>query len=315
MLQRLSLQKQGFSKDVIETMLSSRRETSNKLYGCYLNKWNSFCISRNIDPVLASVSDGLDFLQGLYTDVNVHRGISAMSTARSAVSSVINLPDSSKFGDNRYVKMFMKGINSARPSVPRYVHTWDPEIVLDLLRSDDFNPAKDLPLLKLSKKLVMLILLSTYQRGQIIMALNLDRYVQISKDEIVFKILASDLKQGNVRGFKPQPITFKTYKENELCVLSHVCTYIDKTSELRGDVKELMITSRKPYKEATRDTISRWVRDIMTLAGIDTNIFAPGSTRGASTSDAYKNGVPISEICAKAGWARESTFRKWYQRD
>ena len=147
------------------------------------------------------------------------------------------------------------------------------------------------------------------------MALNLDRYVQISQDEIVFKILASDLKQGNVRGFRPQPIVFKTYKESELCVLSHVCTYIDRTSDLRGDVKALMITSRKPFKKATRDTISRWVKDIMALAGIDTNIFAPGSTRGASTSDAYKNGIPTSEICAKAGWARESTFKKWYQRD
>ena len=313
-LQRISLRTQGFSEEVISTMLQCRREPSNKLYSCYLNKWNIFCDSNGMDPCSAPVSSGLDFLQSLYADKDVHRGVSAISTARSAISSVLSLPDSTKFGDNRFVKMFMKGINSVRPSEPRYIRTWDPEVVLDLLRSNEFNPVQDLCLLKLSKKLVMLILLSTYQRGQIIKALNLDRFVQLSDDEIVFKILAKDLKQGNVRGYKPNPITFKSYAEKEICVLTHVLVYIEKTSQLRGDVRELMLTSRKPFRMATRDTISRWIKDVMAKAGIDINVFAPGSVRGASTSNAFKNGVPLDEICIKAGWTRESTFRKWYQR-
>ena len=52
----------------------------------------------------------------------------------------------------------------------------------------------------------------------------------------------------------------------------------------------------------------------MREANIDVTMFAPGSTRGASSSNAYLSGVPIEEICAKAGWSNASTFVRWYKR-
>ena len=63
--------------------------------------------------------------------VGWNRGSSAMCTARSALSSVICMPDGTKFGDNMFVRQFMKGVHSLRPSQPRYLVTWDPQVVLD----------------------------------------------------------------------------------------------------------------------------------------------------------------------------------------
>ena len=42
--------------------------------------------------------------------------------------------------------------------------------------------------------------------------------------------------------------------------------------------------------------------------------FAPGSIRGASTSKAALNGIPVDVLLAPAGWSGVSTFGRFYQR-
>ena len=49
-------------------------------------------------------------------------------------------------------------------------------------------------------------------------------------------------------------------------------------------------------------------------AGIDTMVFKPHSTRGASTSAAKPLNVPIQVIMNTAGWCSDSTFAKFYDR-
>ena len=189
---RRSLHQQGFAPDVIDTMMKSRRNVSVSLYDTYLNKWATFCSNNKIDPMYCSVSHVLRFLQDLFNEDT--RGASAICTARSALSSVVNLTEGGTIGDNVHVKQFIKGIKAIKPSKPRYLTTWNPQIVLDMFMSDEWNPPQDISLMKLSAKTVMLILLATYQRGQIIVALNLDRMCK-TDDEVRFEILGSDVKQ------------------------------------------------------------------------------------------------------------------------
>ena len=49
-------------------------------------------------------------------------------------------------------------------------------------------------------------------------------------------------------------------------------------------------------------------------AGIDTTVFKPHSTRGASTSAAKALNVPVQVIMNTAGWRSDSTFAKFYDR-
>ena len=55
----------------------------------------------------------------------------------------------------------------------------------------------------------------------------------------------------------------------------------------------------------------------MTLgyAGIDTTVYAPHSTRSASTSAAERGGATTEDILKTAGWTNTSTFAKYYKRD
>ena len=310
---RRSLEEQGFATDVIETMFKCRRNTSVSLYDSYLNRWSDFCHVNNIDPIqCSSVVYVLRFLQDLFNEGT--RGASAICTARSAISSIVILPDGSKVGENMYVKQFIKGIKSLRPAEPRYLSTWDPDVVLDMFRLDEWNPPQDLSIMQLTVKTVMLILLATFQRGQIIIALNLDRMCK-TENEFRFKILNSDLKQGSSSKFVAKPVIFvKRTDCAELDIFTHLDEYVSRTAALRGEVKQLFLITRKPFRAASRDSISHWVKAAMREANIDVSMFAPGSTRGAASSGAYLAGVPIDEICKKAGWSQASTFFKWYNR-
>ena len=49
----------------------------------------------------------------------------------------------------------------------------------------------------------------------------------------------------------------------------------------------------------------------MDKAGIDVKCFKPQSTRAAAASHAKAKGAPLSVIMNSAGWAQNSTFRKF----
>ena len=110
-------------------------------------------------------------------------------------------------------------------------------------------------------------------------------------------------------------ITF--FKNNcKVCAADTLVYYLNKTKELRTNgQKYLFIACKKPYKVVSSQTISRWVTDTLSAAGVDTNIFTAHSTRHASTSAAKRSGVSLNVIRKTAGWSEQSlTFAKFYDR-
>ena len=47
------------------------------------------------------------------------------------------------------------------------------------------------------------------------------------------------------------------------------------TSKNCGEIKSLFITHVRYFKPASKDTITRWIRETLSKAGIDTSIFSP----------------------------------------
>ena len=52
----------------------------------------------------------------------------------------------------------------------------------------------------------------------------------------------------------------------------------------------------------------------MKEAGIDVTGFKPHSTRAAATSAANKTGISVTAIMKTAGWSKETTFQKYYNK-
>ena len=75
------------------------------------------------------------------------------------------------------------------------------------------------------------------------------------------------------------------------------------------------VTYCKPHHAATKDTLARWIKDVLSQIGVDTTVFNPHSCRhSASSSTAKSSGVPLHKILKSGQWATESTFYKFYQR-
>jgi RAB protein geranylgeranyltransferase component A len=59
-------------------------------------------------------------------------GYSVINTARSALSTIINV-DNLPIGKHSLVKRFVRGVYNIKPSLPRYTATWDDHSLLDEL--------------------------------------------------------------------------------------------------------------------------------------------------------------------------------------
>ena len=62
-------------------------------------------------------------------------------------------------------------------------------------------------------------------------------------------------------------------------------------------------------------TVSRWLKQILEMPGIDINIFKGYSTRAASSAKADISGVSVSCIMKQGHWSRVSTFQNYYKKD
>ena len=58
----------------------------------------------------------------------------------------------------------------------------------------------------------------------------------------------------------------------------------------------------------TSASLSRWLKDIISRAGIDINIFKAHSVWGASASAAFNMGISLQEILDLADWSTDTMF-------
>ncbi|XP_057327400.1 uncharacterized protein LOC130668903 [Microplitis mediator] len=133
--------------------------------------------------------------------------------------------------------------------------------------------------------------------------------------EAGLEIEIKDLIKTSKKGVKQPLLQLPIFKEKpQLCIVTHVLRYIELTKELREDCEKLLITWRKPHKEASSQTISRWIKSVLSASGVSED-FTEYSTRHASTSSAYRKGLDINVIKSTAGWSKSSeVFARFYNR-
>ena len=234
-------------------------------------------------------------------------GYSGINTAKSAISSIVNVISNKDIGNHVLVTRFMKGIFNKKPSLPRYNVTWNVALVLKHLSSVDNNSCS---LRNLSKKLVMLLALTTGQRCQTLLAIDI-RNVDLEDDCVKIRI-GNLLKQSSPSNHFHE-IFIESFTSNlSLCVVKCLKSYLCKTLELRSG-SSVFISTIKPYKPASRSTVANWIRETLRESGINMDLFKPHSTRSAATSAAAIK-VPVDTIIRTAGWKSECMFRKHYKR-
>ena len=114
----------------------------------------------------------------------------------------------------------------------------------------------------------MLLALLTGQRTQTILIHCFDvNHMDMSDKKCSFYLtsLKKQSRPGNIRSqaFDQKP---------SLCVIRHSKAYVEKSSVFRADTErnELVLSFQKPFKPVSKYTISRWIRNVLKDAGIDT---------------------------------------------
>lgn len=116
-------------------------------------------------------------------------------------------------------------------------------------------------------------------------------------------------------GQKCKPLVFNEYTlDPKLCPLSMLKEYIQKTKPLRNSAKKLFISFMQPHKAVSRDTISRWTKDVLKPSIIDITTFTAHSTRAATASKANAKDVPLDMILYAIGWESAQTFSRFYNK-
>ena len=244
---RNSFQAAELSTDITNIIMSSWRTGTKKQYITYIGKWMDFCREREINKYTPTLNQALSFLMTLY---NQGLSYSTINTARSAMSTIISIPNCQTFGTHHLVKRFMKGIFEKRKPQPKYTQIWDVSIVLKYLAT--LKPNSSLSLKSLALKLVMLMLLVSGQRGQAIHSLSL-KGMTLSEASCQFQIL--EHMKTSKPGTCPMVINIHKYDPDEdVCPLLTLKEYLEQTKDLRGNVDQLFISYQKPHKAVSRDS-------------------------------------------------------------
>ena len=179
----------------------------------------------------------------------------------------------------------------------------------------NYPNTRKLSLKQLTVKLTVLLALVTVQRPQTLQALSLDG-MRVSEDQYTFRVL-SLLKQSSRHGGTNRhlaPIVLKRYHvDNKLRVVTVLNEYLIGTSQTRSS-QQLLLCYCKPYGPASRESISRWPKQVLKAAGVNTDVFKAYSTRSGAASAAKAADVPIGDITATAGWRSDSTFARFHDR-
>ena len=135
--------------------------------------------------------------------------------------------------------------------------------------------------------------------------------MQLLDDKTRF-IISDHVKQS--RPGREQPVlVLPKYTVNNMCAVATLNEYINRTSSLRSD-QYLFISLVKPHKRVSKNTIARWIKNVLRLAGIDMSMYTAHSTRSASSSAAARYNIPITSIMNAASWSNDNVFTKFYNK-
>ena len=107
------------------------------------------------------------------------------------------------------------------------------------------------------------------------------------------------------------PNKMNAYAEDKLlCPVACIKKYLYIWAGLvDGKCTKFFITHGTPHHPLSKDTLSRWVKDVMVCAGTDATTFKLHRSRGGSTSKNFHLGSSLSGILKQNQLSNAKTFQ------
>lgn len=269
---RKSLGQQGFSDSVVQLLLGGNRPSTESSYHAAWNSWRSWNVRRGSDPLSGDLTNVLQYLTDVHTD---GKSYSLINVHRSMLSGTLTLAGGESLGSHPLVIRLLKSCYNLNPPRPRYSHTWDPDLVLEFMKTDPDGDSF------LPHKLATLLALATFMR---VSDLAIDkRSIVFEPDHVHFHLSRPRKTQhkGQLQSFK-----LRKNQSEAICPVRCMGTYIYKTDVVRNHSNSLnlFVGLIKPHSTASSTSIAHWIKTYLSRAGINTSIFSAHSTRSAAAS-------------------------------
>ncbi len=150
----------GLPAEVQETIASARAPATRKLYSSKWGVFESWCLTRAIDPVNCPVGPVLEFLQERLTAGAAATTLRVYVAAIAAQRELDEIP----LGRHRMVSAFMRGVRRLRPVRPMAVPSWDLSVILEGLVTAPFEPLESASEQILTLKVAPLLALTSLKR-------------------------------------------------------------------------------------------------------------------------------------------------------
>ena len=215
--------------------------------------WGTFCAERKIDSVCPTIIDILAFLTHLYGQ---RKEYNTIVMTKSVLSSIIHVPGVGKISQHPLVKRLLKGVFNSRPPKAKYECIWDPQLLLQYLKS--LNNRK-IDFKMLSIKTVALLTLS----GQRVSTVQKFKISELQKTPEMVIFTKTDLLKHSRPNYRSPPIVFHAYPHDcNVCPVAVIENYLSARALLTTHNKsdQFILCYRNLHGPATTDTIARWVK-------------------------------------------------------
>ena len=298
---------QGVGEPLAEFICGSLRESTKVQYRSAWVSWCRWCDGRNFRPTAPSVGEYVRYVWHLYHEIFL--AWSSIRMHRAAVATILEPLTSSPVSQHPMVNRFMRAVYQNRPPQRKLKPIWDVAQVLRMLM--DWGPASTLDRVRVTWRLTMLLALASARRASDLTLMHVGEAHMFKSRSIWRFSLVFGAKQDRP-GHIPPDVILSRQSSSELCPLTNLEVYLERTETDRSQDYQLLRTTVNPFGPAARTTSRAWLSKVLQLADIEAT---GGSTRAAAATWASARAVPIATIMSAADWSSISTLSRHYIRN
>ena len=323
-----SYTKAGLSKEAATIAGEARRSATRRTYNTRLRKYFRWCKQRKVNPYSASIGEVGDFLTSVFKDEEA--SVNSVRSCRTAIGAVHHgFPGGTTVSNSSAIHDLIKGMFNKRPPQKSLVPAWDLPRAIRLLAEPPFEPLDQASLLDLSRKTAFLVAAACGRRVSEIHALSTaEKHLEFRAMAVHLLPRAGFLAKNQTIDFTPKHIVLpdlrhasKSPDSGPWCPVRALRYYLHRTKPYRGNMDNLFLTTSKPVRVASKQTISRWIISVIKDSLLQEEISLAGShvrahdLRSQAAAWALYRGSSIQDVMEAQGWSSSSTFQSVYLKD
>ena len=267
------LRKSGLSRRASRQLSRCVRESTARLYQSQCLSFCGWCRGRSVTPIDATIPMVVDFLIHLREDKGF--SLSPLKGYRSTINSVFTLKDMDLANSKELSMLFRSFAKTCSPQDLRSP-AWDVALVPQSLTNRPYKPIKEAEERFLAQKMLFLIALASAKQVGELNALSYRVPHATDWKEVSFSFVPGFVaKTQDQSSFDPRFENFTVLALSKsssspnrrlLCPVRAVKRYLDRTAQHRPRCEQLFITSGRTKKKVSKNTVSFWLRMVISLA-------------------------------------------------